>query len=311
MNVLITGGAGFIGSHLVEKLVEQGQTVTVLDDLSAGKKENLSSVLHNIHFNIGTVSDLRTVETLIRCDYIEKIFHLATPCLVKGLEDPKLMHTVTDVGTFNVCLSAKDNGCKLTYISTSEIYGNLEKFPIDEESPPNPVSIYGLTKYVGEQYVRFFHEIHDLPTVIIRPFNTYGPRHREDNYSCVVTNFIKQAQKGQCPIIYGDGKQTRDFTFVDDIVEGIIMLSGFEDCSVFNIGSGFDVSMFELAKLIWKIWGYKSDPSITWMKPRPHDVRKLVADIKKAYKYGYEAKTSLEDGIKKYAEWLYPTKVFA
>ena len=296
-NILISGGAGFIGSHLVDRLLELDHTVTILDDLSAGKIENVNLYAK---LNIGTVEDLQTVRTIVKTYDIEVIFHLATPCLVKGLEDPVLMQRVDDLGTFNVCMVAREKDIKVVYISTSEIYGIQDKFPIKEDAKPNPVSLYGLVKLIGEEYVRFFHKVYMVPAVIIRPFNCYGPRHREDDYACVITRFLQRAKKGLPPMIMGDGLQSRDFSYVDDIVDGIMKLWTLGNGITVNLGSGKDINMMDLAKLVWKTYGYKSEPSIDWEVERPHDIRKLQADISLAKEYGYEPKISLEEGLKRY-----------
>lgn len=297
--------SGFIGSHIVDRLLDLGHTVVVLDDLSAGKIGNLTQE-PPVNLNIGTVEDLQTVRTLTKVYNIEVIFHLATPCLVKGIEDPALMHKIDDLGTFNVCLAAKEYGCRLVYISTSEVYGNVDRFPISEATPTSPVSLYGLTKYIGEEYVRFFHKIYKLPAVIIRPFNCYGPRHRTDDYACVVTNFFKRAREGLLPIIEGDGKQSRDFSYVTDIVDGIMCLWQLKDGQTVCLGSGKDVNMIDLATMVWKAYGYKDPPSsIDWRPERPNDVRRLVCDNSWAKVYGYNPKISLTTGLKLYSTWLY------
>lgn len=307
LRILVTGGCGFIGSHLVERLVNEGHYVVVLDDLSAGSMENVKPVEGKAVINLGSVTDQRTVDTIVNVHKIDLIFHLATPCLVKGLEDPKLMHTVTDVGAFNVCLAARDYSAMVIYISTSEVYGNLDTFPIGENTSPDPTSMYGLTKLVGEKYVKFFSDIYQVPAFIIRPFNTYGPRHREDYYACVITNFIKRAQAGFPPIIHGDGFQSRDFTYVTDIVDGIYTLlekSNLEHGEVVVLGSGRDVSMRDLAEIVWRAYGYSELSSIDWEPPRPHDIRRLQADITLAKSYGYSPKVSLGDGLKTYISWM-------
>lgn len=192
MKILVTGGAGFIGSHLVEKLVEQEHGVIVLDDLSAGNLGNLDAVKNKISFKRGSICDLELLRLFTL--NVDIIFHLATHCLVKGLDKGgiPLMHQVNDIGTFNICLAAKEHNCKIVYIGTSEEYGPQQEIPIKETAPMNPVSIYGFTKLVAERYVKFFHELYGVPAVIIRPFNTFGPRQREDAYAGVITSFVKK-----------------------------------------------------------------------------------------------------------------------
>lgn len=303
MKVLVTGGAGFIGSHLVERLVERGDRVTVLDDLSAGKVSNLGQVLSKIQFRVQSVEDYQAVHTITKG--IDVIFHLATQCLVKGNEDPLMIHQVNDIGTYNVCVAAKEHGCKIVFIGTSEMYGQQTKISINEEAIPNPVSLYGMTKIVGEQYVRFFNDIYGVPAVCIRPFNTFGPRQREDKYSGVVTSFLKQIKQNKPFIIGGDGKQTRDFSYVSDIVEGILLLSELSGGEVVNLGSEKETSILELADAVTRSWLEKEDFSvdIVFEDPRINDLKKLKADVSLAKSYGYSSKVSLQEGMDRYVAW--------
>ena len=310
MKVLVTGGAGFIGSQLVRKLVEQNHEVTVIDDLSSGDIHNLDAVEKAIEFHLGTICDLSLVQRLtVKTDII---FHLATQCLVVGMDNPPHLHAVNDVGTFNVCYAAKENHCKVVYIGTSEEYGPQKIFPIREDAPFNPQSLYALTKILGEQYVKYFYRMYNVPAVIIRPFNTYGPLQREDldmerllkgfnAYAGVITSFIKRLETNQPPIIFGDGQQRRDFTYVTDIIDGFLLLSRLENCEIVNLGSGKDVSILELANLLVKLWGV--DVDFTYAAPRPNDIRVLLADISLARTYGYEPKVSFQEGLQKYVEW--------
>src|SRR4030042_1189572 len=197
MKVLCTGGAGFLGSNLVQTLVQRGDQVTVLDDFSAGKLSNLESVIDRVNVVRGSVTDLELLRKLT--SETDIIFHLAVQCLMVCNENPILAHEVNDKGTFNVCQAAKEKNNKLIYISSSEIYGTSQYSPMDEKHPTNPQSIYGLTKLVGEQYVQLFNKIYGVPAVIIRPFNAYGPNHREDNYAAVITAFIKRLEHEDPP----------------------------------------------------------------------------------------------------------------
>jgi len=301
MKILVVGGAGFIGSHLVDKLVERGHDVIVLDDLSAGKLSNLDAVKDQISFKQGSVCDLELMRLLTKD--VDVIYHLATQCLVKGLGNPYLMHQVNDIGTFNVCLTAKENNCKIIYIGTSEEYGPQETFPIKETALLNPVSIYGITKVVGELYVRFFNKIYDVPAVIIRPFNTFGPRQREDAYAGVITSFVKRLTNNLAPIIFGDGLQTRDFTYVSDIVEGIVLLSKLENGEVVNLGSETETSVLDIATALNHILRENMPISPVFDAPRINDVRQLRADITIAKNYGYKPKVKFEVGLKIYVKW--------
>jgi len=300
MKILVTGGAGFIGSHLVEKLVERGDKVTVLDDLSAGKLNNLEKVINHIQFWKGSVEDNSVFNITANT---EVIFHLATHCLVKGLEDPRRMHEVNDIGTFNVCMAAKENKNKIVFISTSEVYGTQYTFPLKETATLFPMSIYGQTKAIAEQYVKFFHRIYGIPAVIIRPFNTFGPRQREDGYAGVITSFIKRIEAGKPPIIYGDGYQTRDFSYVSDIVDGIILVSVLNDGETVNLGSGKETSILKLAETMLPRKSLPPYPKFDSQQSRINDLRRLQADITLAKSFGYEPKVTVEEGLKKYVEW--------
>lgn len=320
MKCLISGGAGFIGSHLAIKLIEKGHEVSVLDDLSSGCVENLDPVKDTVKIEVGSVSHLGTVRKMARD--ADVIYHLATQCLIMGMDDPAYLQATNDVGTFNVCQAAKEYGCKLNYCGTSEEYGIQERFPIREDAPLRPRSLYALTKVLGESYVKYFHEVHKVPAVIIRPFNTFGELQREDldmerlmrgfnAYAGVITSFIKRLEKDEPPVIFGDGLQSRDFTYVSDIVDGMILLGKLEDCETINLGSGRAVSILELADLIVDAWGADKElKNVMFREARPNDIRALLADISLARSYGYSPKVPFEEGLKKYVEW-YKEKIQA
>lgn len=290
-----------MGSHLVERLVEMGDEVTVLDDFSAGKLSNLEAVKCKIVE--GSVCNLPLVRNLTA--KTDVTFHLATRCLVQGLEDPKIMHQVNDIGTYNVCLASKEYNTKIVYINSSEAYGIQNDFPIKETAPMNPVSIYGLTKHIGELYVNFFHKTYGTPVVSIRPFNFFGPRHREDSYAAVITNFIKRIEANERPIIYGNGLQTRDFSYVSDVVDGILLLSKLENGEIINLGGGGEVSILELANLVVQAWTENDDleAEVIFEEARPNDIRRLCPDISLAESYGYKPKIPLKTGLAKYISW--------
>lgn len=320
MKILVSGGSGFIGSHLVTKLVQDGHEVRVLDDLSSGDVRNLDAVKHLITFKVGSVAHLPTVEYMAKG--VDTIFHLATQCLMMGIDSPGLLHEVNDVGTFNICMAAKENNCKIVYIGTSEEYGNQDKFPIKENAPFRPESLYALTKCIGEQYVKFFQDTYNVRAVIIRPFNTFGPLQREDldmerlmkgfnAYSGVITSFVKRLEKKQSPVIFGDGLQSRDFTYVTDIVDGMILLSKLEHCETVNIGYGRDLSVLDINAVLQNVWfgGTLENPEesehlpVIFAPARQRDIRKLLPDITLAKYYGYAPKVSPEEGLCRYVDW--------
>lgn len=312
MKCLVTGGLGFIGSHLVRKLVEDGNEVSVIDDLSSGaaSKSNLGSYEKDVDISIDTVANYRQVDTLT--EGVDTIFHLATQCLVKGMDDPMIMHQTNDVGTFNVCMAAREHKNKIVYVGTSEEYGVQHKFPISESAPLRPNSLYALTKVIGENYVKFFHDTYNVSCVVIRPFNTFGPLQREDldmarlmmgynAYAGVITSFIKKWEKGEAPMIFGDGLQSRDFTYVTDTVDGIILLSQLESCEYVNLGSGEDHSILELVKMMGDLWNKSYDP--VFCPPRFNDIKRLLADNSLAKSYGYSPRVSFKEGLKRYVDW--------
>ena len=274
-----------------------------MDNLSAGNLSNLESVWSKIRFYDKNVEDYKAVDEASEGQDV--IFHLATQCLVKGNEEPILIHQVNDIGTYNVCVAAKEHGCKIVFIGTSEMYGQQKRGPIDEEATLNPMSLYGVTKVVGEQYIQFFNKIYGVPAVCIRPFNTFGERQREDGYAGVVTGFLKCVGQNKPLLIHGDGKQTRDFSYVSDIVDGILLLSKLDRSEVVNLGSGKDVSIHELANIVvWSWLGIEGfDAEIVFDEPRINDLRKLKADVSLAKSYGYYPKVSLQEGMKKYVSW--------
>lgn len=312
MRCLVTGGLGFIGSHLVRKLVEEGNEVSVIDDLSSGAAnvENLGSIKNQVKITIDTITNYDVMKKLTL--NTDVIFHLATQCLVKGMDDPMLMHQVNGVGTFNVCMVAKENKNKIVYVGTSEEYGIQHKFPIKETAQLKPISLYALTKVVGEKYVKFFHETYGVSAVLIRPFNVFGPLQREDlnmermmqgfnAYAGVITSFIKRNEAGLPPVIFGDGRQSRDFTYVTDAVDGIMLLSKLKDCETVNLGYGEDFSILDLVDMTGDIFGVKRQP--IFGVPRINDISRLLPDISLAKTYGYKPKVPFKTGLKRYIDW--------
>lgn len=299
MKALVTGGAGFIGSNLVKVLVGRGDEVTVIDDFSVGRMEHLKDCLEDIEVVTGSVYDLNLMRQLM--SNTDTVFHLAVKCLVECNNDPAVAHEINVGGTFNVCLAAHEAHAKVVYVSSSEVYGTCRFTPMSENHPTEPQSIYGLSKLMGEEYVKFFNKYCGVPAVIIRPFNAYGPNHRIDQYAAVITAFIKRLENGEYPIIEGTGKQSRDFTYVTDTAEGIALLSKLEHGEIVNIGSGKATKINDLALTLMKIYGMEN--KFIFAEPRPNDVFKLEADSALAKTHGYEPKVSLEEGLRKYIAW--------
>ena len=305
--LLVTGGAGFIGSALVEELIRNGDFVVVFDDLSSGKQENLMHIKSKyLKIVKGDIRNFKALKAAAK--HVDQIFHLAVLNLRLSLEDPVQVHEVNSTGTLNVCMVMKDNPKikKLIYVSSSEVYGTAKYVPMDEKHPLEPTTPYAASKLAGEMYVRSFCETFNISSVIVRPFNTYGPRAREDTYMEVIPKFVRRVSEGLSPIIYGDGNQTRDFTYVTDTVKGIISASKCRELvgDKVNIGYGKETSIIEIANMVLKAFGKEDEIQPVHESPRPGDVRRHLADISKATcMLGYKPTVPIEVGIKKYIEW--------
>ena len=297
--VIITGGAGFIGSHLAEELAGQGCRTIILDDLSTGKIENIKDLLKNdnVEFSRGSVTDLSLLKELFKDTY--NVFHLAAiPSVPRSIENPQATHEVNLSGTLNVLLAAKENSVnKVIYSSSSSVYGDTPTLPKKEDMIPHPLSPYAAAKLGGEYYCQVFHKVYKLPTVCLRYFNVYGPRQDPNSqYAAVIPSFIKTTIADNTPIIFGDGEQTRDFTFVKDAVEANILVAQSDSCGLFNISRGESITINRLAELIIGLVGHKVEP--IHQEPQPGDIRHSLADISRARAFGYKPKYSLEEGLR-------------
>ena len=295
--VVITGGAGFIGSNLAEELAINNTVITI-DDLSTGKKENIASLLQkdNVKFIEGSILDLQLLQKSFRG--IDFVFHQAAlPSVPRSIEDPRASNDVNITGTLNVLLAARDNKVKkVIYASSSSVYGDTPTLPKREDMPANPQSPYALTKLVGEYYCGIFHQIYKLPTICLRYFNVYGPRQDPTSqYAAVIPRFIVRVLRGNPPIIYGNGSQTRDFTYVKDIIQANMVATQDETTGIFNIGRGERNSINYLAEIILNIMG--KDLQSVYESPLPGDVEHSQADISKAEKMGYRPKYDLGTGL--------------
>ena len=295
--VLVTGGAGFIGSHIAERLVEKNEVV-VVDDLSTGKINNIKNLLSNKNLKFFNRSILNLNFLLKITEGVDYIFHQAAiPSVTRSIENPVKSTKVNVEGTLNVLMCAMKNDVKkVVYASSSSVYGETPKLPKIETMNPKPISPYSLSKLVGEYYCNIFREIYGVDTVSLRYFNVYGPRQNPSSkYSAVIPKFIFNAPLNKPLCIYGDGKQTRDFTFVGDVVgANLLALRG---SGTYNIACGKRVSVNDLARKVIELTN--SDSKIIHSEPRKGDIRHSLADIGKARKdMDYSPKYSLEMGLK-------------
>lgn len=301
--VVVTGGAGFIGSHLAEELLKQGYSVTVLDDLSTGNPENIEQLLKkdNVEFVQGTITDLPWLQKLFQG--ITYVFHQAALARIpRSIENPLDANEVNIKGTLNVLLAARDNKVKkVIYASSSSVYGSTPVLPQREDMPPDPLSPYALTKLAGEYYCNIFRQIYGLSTVCLRYFNVYGARQDpHSQYATVIPAFIGRLYQNQPPLIFGDGEQSRDFTFIRDVVSANILAAENDAEGIFNIGSGRNFTINRLAGIILSLM--QKDLKPVHQKPRPGESRHTLADISRAENFGYKPEWSLEDGLKKTIE---------
>ena len=306
--VIVTGGAGFIGSHLIEELVRRDYQVIIIDDLSTGRKENIEELIGEpltgeVQFAQGSITDLPLLQKLFQG--VDCIFHLAAiPSVPRSLENPLACHEVNITGTLNVLLAAKDSRVKkVIYASSSSVYGDTPTLPKTEGMLPTPQSPYAVTKLCGEYYCRVFEQVYDLPTVCLRYFNVYGPKQDPGSeYAAVIPKFMRRALDGNPPVIFGDGKQTRDFTYVRDTVKATILAAETEARGVYNVGSGNRTTINELAKLILSLIGSHLEP--IHQEPRPGDVRHSLADISKIKALDYNPDYSLREGLEETISYL-------
>lgn len=305
MRYLVTGGAGFIGSNTVDELVRRGHGVVVLDDLSAGKEENLTEVRNKITFMKGSITDLETVQKAMQ--QAEYVIHLAARTSVpRSVKDPLETNRVNVEGTLNVLVAARDNKVKrVVFAASSSAYGETPTLPKVETMQPQPISPYGVSKYVGELYASAFGKCYGLENVCVRYFNIFGPRQDPDSpYSGVLSRFANAFLDGDQPIVFGDGEQTRDFTFVENAVQANLLACEASGASgkVFNVGTGARISLNQTLQLLRKISGRQLEAK--YEPPRDGDIRDSQADITRAREVlGYEPTVFFEEGLQKTFEW--------
>ena len=303
MKFVVTGGAGFIGSHIVEAIARSHEVV-VIDNFSSGKRENLSMFADSINIIQESITDLPLLKDAFKG--ADGIFHLgAIASVARSVDDPFVTHETNLTGTLNVLLAARDCGVrKVVFSSSSAVYGDEPTLPKREDMSSVPLSPYAVSKLAGEYYCKVFSELFGVRTVSLRYFNVFGPRQDpQSEYAAVIPKFITRLLNNQSPVIFGDGKQTRDFVYVKDVVEANLLAMQSSATGVFNIGSGERIDLTTLAGTLSDIMHVNLPP--VYEKPRSGDVRDSVSDITAAKKgFGYQTSYSLDKGLAETIRWF-------
>lgn len=305
MRYLVTGGAGFIGSNTVDELVRRGHGVVVLDDLSSGKEDNLAEVRSKITFMKGSITDIEVVQkAMVQADYV---IHLAARTSVpRSVKDPVDTNRINVDGTLNVLVAARDNKVKrVVFAASSSAYGDTPTLPKSEDMQPVPISPYGVSKYVGELYAQTFGRCYGLENVCLRYFNIFGPRQDPDSpYSGVLSRFSTAFLESTPPVVFGDGEQTRDFTYVDNAVQANILACEAPSASgrTFNVGTGSAVSLNQVLQMLQKAAGKTLETK--YEPAREGDIRDSLADVRLAKEFlGYEPTVLFEEGLERTYTW--------
>jgi UDP-glucose 4-epimerase len=305
MRALVTGGAGFIGSHLVEELLRSGDSVRVLDNFSSGKHENLEGFQGDLEILVGDLRDAEVIKSATRD--VNQVFHLAAFVSVpQSMLDPETCFSVNVIGTVTLLEAARQAGVsKVVLSSSTAVYGNPDKFPTDEESPLRPLSPYALSKQVNELYARLYTQTFNLPVVALRYFNVYGPRQRPDSaYAAAISIFVRRLINGDPITIYGDGRQSRDFIYVKDVVRANLLAAESEAAGEsFNICTGQETTLLDLLEELSELSPHQ--PVVHFETPRPGDIYHSQGNPDKAAAIlGFRAGISLADGLAQTVEWM-------
>ena len=313
LRILVTGGAGFIGSHLADALLQMNNIVINYDNLNpyyTGKQRNVEQSLRNDKYHLFR-ADIRNFENVFQAmEGVDVVFHLAAqPGVRYSVEHPLEVSQINVGGTINVLEAARQRRVrKIVYASSSSVYGNPECMPVSEAHPLNPISPYGASKLAGEKYCQAYEKLYGMDIVILRYFTVYGPRQRPD---MAIYRFVNQIFEGKRPVVYGDGKQTRDFTYVNDVVAGTIAAAQTEGCAgeAFNLGGGQRISVNDLLQRLIKLCGKEDVVGPSHEQAKSGDVRDMHADISKAGRVlRFEPKTDLEEGLRNFIEWYIVTR---
>lgn len=305
MRCLVTGGAGFIGSHLVDALVEAGHEVRVLDDFFTGRREQVHPAAELL---VGSITDPPVLRDAL--DGVEVVFHQAAHGAVgRSIADPAATDEVNVHGTLLVLTAARDAGARrVVFASSSSVYGGATDPPTPESAPTRPRSPYAVSKLAAEWYCRVFAEVFPLETVALRYFNVFGPRQRPDStYAAVIPLFTRAMLAGEAPVIFGDGRQSRDFTFVSDVVRANLLAAEAPasacNARVFNVAPGTARTLLELVEILARLTGWDGTPRFA--PPRPGDVRLSQADATAARRdLGWRPAVPFEEGLARYVQWL-------
>lgn len=302
---LVTGGAGFIGSHIAEALVKRGERVRVLDNLMTGKRENLAHLADKLEFIEADIRDAAAARQAM--EGVSIVYHeAAIPSVPRSVAEPQLNHDANVNGTFNVLMAARDAGVKrVVFAASSSAYGDTEVLPKTETMPPTPLSPYAAAKLVGELYCQTFTRVYGLETVALRYFNVFGPRQDPTSpYSGVISKFVTCLLNNEAPTIFGDGEQSRDFTYIANVVDANLRAAEAPEAvgHVMNLGIGQRITLNQLFNELQKIIGTNLTPS--YAATRAGDVRHSLADISRAEKLlGYRPLVGLAEGLKHTVDW--------
>lgn len=307
MKILITGGAGFVGSHLCDRYTKNGDTVLCLDNFMNGNLSNVRHLLNNRNFKLinGNILDFDMLEKIMRG--VDAVFHLAAQIHVdRSIVEPKLTYETNVLGTQNILEVARMYDVnKIVYASSSEVYGSTQYAPMDEKHPLNAPHPYGASKIAADRLCYSYIQTYGMNICIMRPFNLYGPRQKDFGYGGAISLFVKRVLNNTPPIIYGDGKQTRDYTYVEDIVDAYDIILNYEKQinEPINFGTGKEISIKDLANLVIKLCDKDVNMKPVHVDARPGEVQRLIADISEAKKIGWEPKFTIDNGLEKFINW--------